>query len=148
MAKAHLHEADRVRSWTPDAGFVGWFVESCFNGNLELIDHVMAPGAATDLPSDRDSTGYDRTGTQDADAFRAYLEALHEAFAGLRVSVLNTAVDGADIAVWWTADATHEGTIGRLEATGRPVKLQGTTVCTVGVGSVRTVETRWNRWAF
>lgn len=73
-------------------------------------------------------------------ALREMCRDLHRAFPDLAFSVEALRVDGDEVEVQWTLRGTHEGPIGGIEPTGRPVEMSGRHVEVVRDG--RIVERR------
>lgn len=59
------------------------------------------------------------------ESLRAMCAELHRAFPDLRFSVEAIRVEGEEVEVHWTLRGTHEGALGGMEPTGRPVEMTG-----------------------
>ena len=66
------------------------------------------------------------------------------AFPDLRISVDETVVQGARVALAWHARGTHRGTFMNIPATGRRVTLRGVSLLTLADGRVRQATHVWD----
>lgn len=83
------------------------------------------PGRLDDFLAD-DCVYHGPDGTVEGiESLRALCVELHEAFPDLRFSVEAVRVEGDEVEVHWTLRGTHQGSLGGVEATGRPVEMTG-----------------------
>lgn len=109
------------------------FYEELWNGwRLDVADEIVA---ATVLF--RGSFGKTAHGR---DAFKAYVEAVHEAFPDWRnhIEEMVTAGDRVAVRLRWTG--THRGPLDGFEPTGRPVEYCGAAFFRLGSG---LIESAW-----
>lgn len=71
-------------------------------------------------------------------------EAYWYAFPDLEVNPDDVVVQGDNIALFWTANGTHKGTIMNIPATGRKVTVRGVNRLVLQDGKVRETLTIWD----
>ena len=114
-----------------------WFEEVWNQGRLETVDELLAPdGMLYGLTE----TGAPAKGPAE---FRPFAERFRGAFPDVRITVLNTAVEGELAALTWEATMTHRGDHLGIPATGRKVAFTGQSMARIVNGKI--VE-GWNNW--
>ncbi|HEU5327487.1 MAG: ester cyclase [Thermomicrobiales bacterium] len=86
--------------------------------------------------------------TQNFAALRKMTRRWFRAFPDLRLQREGLLVEGNQVALSWTATATHLGAFLRIPATGRPVRIRGISMLTVDAGRIVRGSRIWDMAAF
>jgi ketosteroid isomerase-like protein len=88
-------------------------------------------------------------GARDAAAARAYNALLLVAFSDLQFHVIASAEACARVTTIWRFTGTHDGDLvvpgGLIPPTGRPARIDGALVVTIGAGAITKEESYWDR---
>lgn len=92
--------------------------EAWGNGNFEVVDEYLADdfvSHTTALPED----------VRGREAYKELIMMFRSAFPDLEISVLDTLVDGDEVAIRFASSGTHEGAIMGIEPTGKSLDNSG-----------------------
>jgi len=107
-------------------------------GELDLLDTLMAPDAVVHELEDLSPSA--ARGTK---GFREFIQVFRSAFPDLRVKVVDQLADGDRVATRWRMEGTQSGRLMGIEASHRPVSVDGIRIDRIAQG--RIAET-WNQW--
>jgi steroid delta-isomerase-like uncharacterized protein len=96
---------------------LGKFAEAVNTGRFELFDEVVAPSSV-----DHDPAAGQVNGPQ---GYKALFKEMRTAFPDMKVDLETMVADDDSIAFAYTMTGTQKGTLMRLPATGRKVKIRG-----------------------
>lgn len=113
-----------------------FFDEALNNGNLDVVDELLAPDAVN-----RDAALPEPT--VGIEAAKASITSYREAFPDLRVSLEEQIAEGSLVVTRWTATGTHRGELFGLPATGKQATVSGISIDRYESG--RVVES-WTNW--
>ena len=99
-----------------NAELVRWAFERLNAGDISALEQFWHDGTVERFP--------DRT-CRGADEIAAYFEEALAAVAGFHVEVVTIAQDGDHVFVHWHLTGTHAGPLAGIEATGKPVAIDG-----------------------
>jgi len=116
-----------------------FLVEKVFNnGELELLDQLMAPDAVNhELEIFGPSTA------RGPALVRQFVRVFRSAFPDLRVTVIDQMGDGDRVATRWRMEGTQTNRLMGIEASHRSIDVEGIRIDRIVNG--RIAET-WNRW--
>lgn len=103
-------------------------------GNMGFIRQAYSPAFVGNTP---------RRKLQDLSAYRAHLTAARAAFPDIRIDVLSQLAEDDFTATRFRVRGTHEGEFMGIEATGRPISVEGTTI--QRMAGDRIAES-WSNW--
>ncbi|HYU32636.1 MAG TPA: ester cyclase [Thermoanaerobaculia bacterium] len=116
-----------------------FMVEKVFNeGELELLDLLMAPDAVN-----HELEIFGSSAARGPESVRQFIRVFRSAFPDLRVTVLDQIGDGDRVVTRWRMEGTQKHRLMGIEASHRPIKVEGIRIDRIANG--RVVET-WNRW--
>jgi len=126
-----------IVSVTPDAVIRTWFEEVWNQGREETIARIFAEDAV--------AHGLPGSPMRGPDAFKALLHAFRGAFPDIRISVERTVTEGEMVTAHCHVTGTHQGPMGELAATNRPIAFDGVTIARITDGRIRE---GWNVFDF
>ncbi len=114
-----------------------WYREVWRERNDETIRELLAPNARLwgQIAPDQEITG--------PEGFIAFAQRIREAFPDAEVVVEDAFAVNDKVAVRWTATGTHKGDGFGVPATGKRIRIRGTTIARIVDGKV--VE-GWDNW--
>ena len=112
-----------------------WFREAWLDNGEEVIDELMAP----------DCTGLIEGSTiTSADDFKVARRQLLEIFPDLALTIEDVLEQGGNVAIRWTAEATHRGAGLGIPPTNRRVSFRGMTWMELRDGQIVRGFDNWN----
>jgi steroid delta-isomerase-like uncharacterized protein len=106
-----------------------------WEGNLGVIDELVAPDYVGHDPSQPDLVG--------PDGVRGFITTYLSAFPDGRITIDEQLAEGDLVATRWTGRGTHQGELMGIPATGKQVTVAGVTLSRLKDGKV--VE-EWSNW--
>lgn len=114
-----------------------WFQEIWNEGKIQTVHDLMSP----------DAIGIGQTGSQGEihgpDEFVPFVKQIRAAFPDIHVEIEDAFGAGDKVVARWSATMTHRGDDLGMPATGKPVRITGTTIARVANGQV--IE-GWDNW--
>ena len=104
-------------------------------GNLSFLRTAYSPSFVGNVP---------RRELQDLSAYRQYVTAVRAAFPDIRIDVLHQIGEGDFTATRYRVRGTHRGEFMGLEATGREIVVEGTTIQRLTNGRIAESWTNWD----
>jgi steroid delta-isomerase-like uncharacterized protein len=105
-------------------------------GDLSLVDEITAADAVNHDPAQPEEA-------HGPDGFKQVIQLYRGAFPDLKFTIEEIFSDGDMVCTRWSTDATHDGDLMGLPATGKHVTGSGITIDKIEDGKV--VES-WNQW--
>jgi len=116
-----------------------FMVEKVFNeGELDLLDLLMAPDAIN-----HELEIFGPSAARGPESVRQFIRVFRSAFPDLRVTVIDQIGDGDRVVTRWKMEGTQKNRLMGIEATNRPISVEGIRIDRIVNG--RIAET-WNRW--
>lgn len=116
------------------------FVEEIWNkGNSGFADEILTSDFVNHTP------GLDVKGIE---AFKQYVLAFRTAFPDLYLTINEQFGEGEKVVSLWTATGTHKGEIMGIAATGKEIKLSGTTITRFAGAKMTENLMYWDRLGF
>ena len=122
---------------TPTASAHRFFEEVFSQGDLDLVDELVAP----DYVGHPSGPEEELRGPQ---GVREYIGRLREGIPDLTLTIEDQVADGDKVATRWTARGTHDGELLGAAPTGRTATVTGITIQRLGAKG-RIVE-GWTSW--
>ena len=107
-----------------------WHMDLFQAGKLDVADEILAPGFAFHVP------GTEGEGAEAAKEFAAYLRG---AVPDVAFEHVDTVAAGDKVAIRWTAQATHQGELLGVPATGRRLVWRGIDIIHLRDGQIAEV---------
>jgi steroid delta-isomerase-like uncharacterized protein len=97
---------------------VRFFEEILNTGDWSKAEEFIAPDVVMDHPSNPEPA-------RSLEALRQGLSAFRSAMPDLHLTLHDTIAEGEKVAVYWTAEGTHNGPLGPIPPTGRRIRISG-----------------------
>jgi steroid delta-isomerase-like uncharacterized protein len=94
----------------------------------DYVDHSAMPGQAPGLEGARQKVSM-------------YVNAIPD----LRVTIEEMVAEGDKVAVHWLGIGTHQGELFGIPLTGKPIRIDGISICRVAHGKLAEQIERWDR---
>lgn len=89
------------------------------NGNLGVVDEIMAPDSVGHAPPDE---------IRGPEGVKGMISTFHEAFPDIEFAVADTIAEGDEIVLRWIARGTHEGPFQGIPPTGNRIEMTGISI--------------------
>ena len=114
-----------------------YFQDIMSEGNLEVIEEILAPEFAFIIPTQAEPImGYE--------AFRGFVQYLRNAFPDIKFTSLRQVAEGNKVASRWSIEGTHQGEFLGAPATGNHIKDYGIDIFTIRHGKIVSVHVNEN----
>jgi steroid delta-isomerase-like uncharacterized protein len=105
-------------------------------GDLSIVDQVTAEGAVNHDPAQPEEA-------RGPEGFKQVIQVYRGAFPDLKFTIEEQFSDGDLVCTRWSTEATHDGDLMGIAATGKPVTGTGISIDRIEDGKI--VES-WNQW--
>ena len=107
--------------------------------NLEIIDQMVAPSHALQVPSHSGSA-------MGPAAYKSQIQMYRQGFPDLEFTIEDLIGEGEKVVCCWTMSGTHQGEFMGVPATGKRMSVDGVTIHNVTNGKIMDSYVSLNLW--